>query len=459
MTLLFTVFLFARSNIIAQTPPTTSWNDFATTQWYNTQNATFTISTAEELAGLSILVAGGNSFIGIQINLAADIDLAAHLWTPIGVNNSLPFSGQFDGSNHVIRNLFVDLPTNNYVGLFGRCISAQLMNIRLENPYVRGEDSAGALVGNMWKYGTIENCHATGIDLISSGDNVGGLVGDLVLGNNMSRCSAEGSVSGNSQVGGLLGSPYDGNTIKECFSKGTVTANHIAGGLIGTSVVGFPGTTNSLIENCYSRSNVTVYNGIAGGFCGGFTSLLEVNNSYSTGTATGPEFIGGFLGTAQGVITTNNYWDSESSAHIEAIGQWQTQTPGTADITSKTTVEMKTTAMVSALNQGGTVWTLNTAENDGYPSFVPAGTASVSKNPTMQTQLVVYPTAFDTDFKIESESILKSYLLLDNTGKIIQSGSLEGTNANVNVSTINSGIYILFIHTESGTISRKIIKQ
>ena len=83
----------------------------------------------------------------------------------------------------------------------------------------------------------------------------------------------------------------------------------------------------------------------------------------------------------------------------------------------------------------------------------------VSKNPTMQTQLIVYPTAFDTDFTIESESILKSYLLLDNTGKIIQSGSLEGTNANVNASTINSGIYILFIHTESGTISRKIIKQ
>lgn len=272
MALLFTAFLFAVTNIFGQTPPTTSWSDFAETQWFNNQDASFTISTAEQLAGLSALVAGGNEFLGVKIKLTSNIDLAAHLWTPIGVSNNLPFSGEFDGNNHLISNLFVNLPASNYVGLFGRCISAKLLNVQLKDPYIRGEDSAGALVGNMWKSGTIENCHATGIDLISSGDNVGGLAGDLVLGNTMTRCSAEGSVSGNSQVGGLLGSPYDGNTITMCFSKGSVTANHIAGGLIGASVVGFPGTTNSLIDNCYSRSNVTVYNGIAGGFCGSFAS-------------------------------------------------------------------------------------------------------------------------------------------------------------------------------------------
>lgn len=84
---------------------------------------------------------------------------------------------------------------------------------------------------------------------------------------------------------------------------------------------------------------------------------------------------------------------------------------------------------------------------------------TVSENSIVETQLVVYPAIFDADFNIQSESNLKSYLLLDNTGKIIQSGSLEGNSGTVNASTINSGIYILFVHTEAGTTSKKIIKQ
>lgn len=162
---------------------------------------------------------------------------------------------------------------------------------------------------------------------------------------------------------------------------------------------------NGVIENCYSHSNVTVYSGIGGGFCGSFTSLLEVNSSYSTGTATGTEFIGGFLGTALSVVLENNYWDKESSAHIDGVCEWQGQTPGTENLYGKTTAEMKTNSMVADLNQGGTVWTLYAAENDGYPSFVLGETTSVLKGPNMQIQCKVFPTAFETDFKVESEDL------------------------------------------------------
>jgi len=149
ITLLLTAMVFAFTNLMAQTPPTTSWNDFAETQWYNTTAVSFNITTAEVFAGLSTLVAAGNSFSGIKINLQANIDLGAHLWTPIGINANNPFSGELDGNNYIISNLFVNLPSNNWVGLFGRSISATLKNIRLENPYVRGKDSAGALSGNV----------------------------------------------------------------------------------------------------------------------------------------------------------------------------------------------------------------------------------------------------------------------------------------------------------------------
>ena len=39
-------------------------------------------------------------------------------FTPIG-NNSIPFTGTFNGKSHTISNLFIDLPLTNSVGLFG----------------------------------------------------------------------------------------------------------------------------------------------------------------------------------------------------------------------------------------------------------------------------------------------------------------------------------------------------
>lgn len=458
ITLLFATFLLAVGNIFSQTPPTTSWSAFAETQWYNSQAVTFDISTAEQLAGLSTLVAGGNKFIGKKINLTANIDLSAHLWTPIGVSNNLPFSGEFNGNNHVISNLFVNMPTISFTGLFGRCITAKLKNVRIENAWIRGEDSSGALLGNMWKNGTIENCHVTGVDILSTGYNVGGLVGDILEGVTLTRCSAEGNITGYSQIGGLVGSPFDGNTISESYSKGTVTADYIAGGFVGTSLPGFPQTMPNSINNCYSRSNVVVTTGMGcGGFIGGFTSLLDIKNSYATGTATSPVFTGGFAGTAQSTLTSNNYWDTESSALTNAIGEWQTQTPGTADITGKTTAEMKTTAMVAALNQGGTVWKLNSAENDGYPTFT-AGVVATTNIGSMNSNVVIYPNTFDAEIQISSQNPLKGYVIYDIAGKTIQTGSLEGKQVSLNTEKIQSGVYLLLIETTVGMISKKIIK-
>ena len=53
ITLLLTAMVFAFTNLMAQTPPTTSWNDFAETQWYNTTAVSFNITTAEDFAGLA----------------------------------------------------------------------------------------------------------------------------------------------------------------------------------------------------------------------------------------------------------------------------------------------------------------------------------------------------------------------------------------------------------------------
>lgn len=273
----------------------------------------------------------------------------------------------------------------------------------------------------------------------------------------MRQCSAEGNVTGSLQVGGLIGSPYDGNIISECFSAGNVTANYIAGGFTGASVVGFPGTTNSsIIENCYSRSNVIATDGVAGGFIGSFTSLLVIKNAYSTGTVSSPEKFGGFIGTAGNVVTENCYWDTLSSQLSNLVGEWA-GTPGNPEITAKSTAEMKTTAMVTDLNLGSTVWTLNPAVNDSYPSFTPFDLA-VNNSGKIESQVVVYPNLFDSEILIDSEQSLKGFAIYNVSGKMIQTGSLEGNHAKLNTQAIKSGLYVLIIQTETGTISKKIIK-
>ncbi|PWH85937.1 T9SS type A sorting domain-containing protein [Brumimicrobium oceani] len=455
-TLLFlSILLGMTSAMFAQT---TLWSDNADTQWYNAQSTNFTLTTSAELAGLSVLVAGGNDFAGSTINIDGDLDLGAHLWSPIGVDDVNTFSGTFDGNSHVISNLNVDMPNDHMVGLFGRVINATIVNVKLENPTVKGIDSAGSLVGNAWQNVVITNCHASGVTIESTGVNVGGLIGDMVENGSISACSAEGAVNGDAQVGGLLGSPHNGVSISESYSRGTVSANHLAGGLIGASVIGFPGTLENTVDNCYSRSNVVVVNGHAGGLVGHATALISISNSYSTGTAVGPEFDGGFIGAGGSVGTLNNFWDTETSQHVDAVGGWQ-GAPGTPDITAKTTAEMKTTAMVDLLNAGDAngPWKLNSFENDGYPGFV-GGTASVEAFDNVKVEMNVYPNMFNAELNISSDVNLNSYVIYEISGKVIQEGSLSGNQAKIDTQKINSGVYMLMVNTENGAITKKIVK-
>ncbi|MBP7103413.1 MAG: hypothetical protein KBA86_09225, partial [Bacteroidales bacterium] len=71
----------------AQTPDV--WDGTSDTTWYNTTDTLFQLTTAEQLAGLAVMVNNGNSFQGKTIELMNDVDLGSDLetplsWTPIG---------------------------------------------------------------------------------------------------------------------------------------------------------------------------------------------------------------------------------------------------------------------------------------------------------------------------------------------------------------------------------------
>ncbi len=235
----------------------------ANTDWYNDEETSFKISTADELAGLAQLVNSGNNFSKKTITLTADIDLNNEEWTPIGTSSN-SFKGTFDGGNNTIKNLtitkeFVNTRNNCYVGLFGRTDSpAVIKNITVENVDITASLYVGAIVG-LGYTGSISNCHVKGDIAIDAWWYAGAIGGNGYM-NPIEDCTAIGNdgsyVAGNdgSYIGGIWGFNGEGATkvISGCKVENlTITGVDRVGGITGIVHQG------NTITNC-TVENVTV---------------------------------------------------------------------------------------------------------------------------------------------------------------------------------------------------------
>jgi hypothetical protein len=125
-------------------------------------------------------------------------------WQPIGSidRDTLqpidPFTGTFEGQGYEIRDLFIDRPGEDGVGLFGSVDEGVIEDVGVVKATVNGRDWVGGLVG--WDFGTVGNSYSTG------------------------------SVTGNSSVGGLVG--FNFFTVSDSYASGSVTGNYTVGGLV-----------------------------------------------------------------------------------------------------------------------------------------------------------------------------------------------------------------------------------
>ncbi len=201
------------------------------------------------------------SYILMNSLTAEDVDYAGlgSDWIPIG-NDTAQFTGNFNGNNNTISNLTINLPSTDYVGLFGY-VTGDISNVNLNVVNVTGQNYVGGLAGSI-NGGSIFNSSSIGI--VSGGGHVGGLVGSTInpamaISNSYSTVNVTGS---GDYVGGLTGS-----------LEGTITNSYAIGKVNGSSKVG------GLI-------------GIIGGAGSG-----TLNNSYATGAVTGSSEVGGLVGT------------------------------------------------------------------------------------------------------------------------------------------------------------------
>ena len=217
--------------------------------------------------------------------LAEDLDLSGIDLKPIGWIEGSEFTGVFDGNNHKIYHLTLNLPEEDYVGLFGRIGSnGTIKNLGLDGINVTGNHMVGGLVAKCFQ-GSIFNCYSKG-EVIGDG-YVGGLVG-YSLESTVSNCFSTAAVKGGSypDVGGLVGLNTRSYIEHSYVSTGTVQGDRLVVGLVGYN-------PDSTVIHCYSNAEVVGDSDRVGGLVG--ESSGSVINCYATGTVEGNESVGGLV--------------------------------------------------------------------------------------------------------------------------------------------------------------------
>jgi len=268
-------------------------------------------------------------------------------WQPIGIWPN-PFTGSFDGQGVEIRNLFIDRPGEDTMGLFSFVnTGATIVGVAVVDADVTGELYAGGLAGH--NRGSLSNCHSTGN--VAGDTYVGGLVGEN--GGTVSNSYSTATVSGSFEVGGLIGQNH--GTVSKSYSNGSVTGEEYVGGLVGWNHEGTVG-------NSYSSARVDG-DSLVGGLVG--QNRAVVSNCYSNGNVTGMEDVGGIVGRNYQGTVSNSFWDTETSGQATSAGGTGENTTQMMNITTFSGAGWSIIAV--ALNETNLAYIWNIVGNETYP--------------------------------------------------------------------------------------------
>ena len=253
------------------------WVGGVSTDWYfeDPTAASYTIESAEDLAGLAAIVDGTASnpltrsavkdnFKGKTITLNSDLDLQGIEWSPIGTDSN-PFLGNFDGAGHTIYNLNVN--NDGWAGLIGHAGRGKVVtisNLTIDGATITSSRMAGAVVGQV--YGNVINCHVKNAEIIvtpnwvekdqsyDNGDKAGGVVGWLGDNGNkhtLANCTATNVyIKGYRDLGGIAGYVASSTTIQESSVNGIT--------ICGDQITNFYGEKDFNMGPIFGRKNGTV---------------------------------------------------------------------------------------------------------------------------------------------------------------------------------------------------------
>ena len=255
----------------------------------------YTIANESDLERLADYVNSGHNADNQRFKMTADITMTnphtsiGYMYT--GENVKRPFSGVFDGDNHVINNLVVNQPKRYYAGLFGYVTyknnDVVIKNVTLSGCNIVGGSYTGGIAGYTDGYAaakrvSIQNCKLIGgtIGTEYGYSYFGGIVGNLYRYTDLNNCVVNGTVINNTHggfyIGGIAGrSSYSSNTITNC----ECVANIIGNGSYYGGILGYLEGIQTLTNNFY-KGSVQANASYRGAIVGNSTSSSAVTNNY-----------------------------------------------------------------------------------------------------------------------------------------------------------------------------------
>lgn len=221
---------------------------------------------------------------------------------------------------------------------------------------------AGGIVGVMEGEGTLLSNSWSNAD-VTADRSAGGLASIVSDGAKIDRSWASGNIFVETwDVGGLVGHCHSGCEIHDSFASGSAiigeqsTNSRWAGGVAGRL------EDNSSIINTYSTASVagaTHSGGLIGRMRNGNPQVLS---SFAAGSVTGDnDSVGGFIGTFNAGVLSDNYWDTE------ATGKTEPGTGAQGTVTGLTTSQM---TGANALNHMiGFDFEVTWQLNESYPAL------------------------------------------------------------------------------------------
>ncbi len=275
------------------------------------------------------------------------------------------FDGVFDGNDHVIYNVRIDVQEDG-AGLF-RFIGAggQIRNVTVKGARVDADipDYTPPQVGGLAtrSEGSITNCHVSGWvqgRQERTSEVVGGLVG--VNFGSVTACSACCWVGNGSWLGGLVG--YNGGDVMVCYCDGVLWGRvGTVGGLAGVNVEDY-----GSIVNCFATvdSGRGMRASVAGGLVGKNESTIM--SCYAASSVSGYTHSGGLVGLDESGTVTASFWDVDTSGLMTSAGGDGKTTGQMQD--PNTFISAGWDLVGETANGTEDIWSI--CEGSNYPRFV-----------------------------------------------------------------------------------------
>ncbi len=298
------------------------WDGTVDFSWYDESETEFVITTAEQLAGLTLKDATydfDNKTIKLGANIILNADYSNYEnwetnntglreWSPIPLGTYKNFT--FDGCGFEVKGLYINSKNSGNKGLFSVAggdseSNAVIKNLKVTHSFVKVDDvnsNIGGIVGVLYPGWTISNCYFDGEIKVSKNLTcVGGICGSGM--GKIESCGNAGNisvtlnnVSASTQaksIGGICGSSLSNELIiTNCFNTGKISVEGNSNKIAMLYIGGIAG--NAITYGCYNTGDVYAPISNTGTYCvtliGGIAGNSKaIKYCYNKGTVTGTE--------------------------------------------------------------------------------------------------------------------------------------------------------------------------